>query len=73
MINETILKIKQNPMLYHYLKYHSYWYKVLMRNPTMLKDMIEDMKEEYKLTPKDKIESINQKMQMISSLLEVLR
>ena len=73
MINETILKIKQNPMLYHYLKYHSYWYKVLMRNPTMLKDMIEDMKEEYKLTPKDKIESINQKMQMVSSLLEVLR
>jgi len=73
MINETILKVKQNPMLYHYLKYHSYWYKILMRNPIMIKDMINDMKEEYKLTSKDKIEAINKKMQMVSSLLEVLR
>lgn len=72
MINETIMQIKQNPMLYHYLKYHSYWYKILLRNPVMLNDLINDMKEDYKLTTKDKIESISQKMQMISSLLEVL-
>lgn len=71
MINETILKIRQNPMLYHYLKYHSYWYKILSRNPNSLNNMINDMKEEYKLTTKDKIDSICQKMNMISSLLEV--
>ena len=72
MINEVIIQIKKNPMLYHYLKYHSYWYKILLRNPLLLNDLINDMKEDYKLTTKDKIESISQKMQMVSSLLEVL-
>ena len=72
MINEVIIQIKKNPMLYHYLKYHSYWYKILLRNPLLLNDLINDMKEDYKLTTKDKIESISKKMQMISSLLEVL-
>lgn len=71
MINETIFKIKQNPLLYNYLKYHSYWYKRLIREPSSLNEMISEMKEEYKLTPKDKIEYICQKMNMVSSLLEV--
>lgn len=71
MINETIFKIKQNQMLYHYLKYHSYWYKRIFRDPTNVDQMINEMKEEYKLTPQDKIETICKKMNMVSSLLEV--
>ena len=71
MINETIFKVKQNPMLYQYLKYHSYWYKRLIRDPSSIDEMISEMKEEYKLTPKDKIDSICQKMNMVSNLLEV--
>ena len=71
MINETIFKIKQNRMLYHYLKYHSYWYKRIFRDPTSVDQMINEMKEEYKLTPQDKIETICKKMNMVSSLLEV--
>lgn len=72
MINETMFRIKQNPMLYHYLKRHSYWYKILLRNPNLIGKMIDDMKEEYKLTTKDKIEALGERMNMISSLLEVL-
>jgi hypothetical protein len=72
MINDVMFYIKQNPMLHQYFIYHSYWYKMLLRNPNLLKNMINEMKEEYKLTMKDKIESFGQRMDMISSLLEVL-
>lgn len=71
MINETIFRIKQDPLLYNYLKYHSYWYKILIRDSNSLSYMVEKMKEEYKLTTKDKIEAINSKIEMVSSLLEV--
>ena len=57
--------------MYQYLKYHSYWYKILLRDKTMLRQMINEMKEEYKMTTKDKIESIGKKVHMIRSLLEV--
>ena len=72
MINEVIIRIKQDPLLYNYLKYHSYWYKELYLNQYKLKDMINEMKEEYKLTTEDKIKNINDKLSFISSLLEVL-
>ncbi len=71
MINETIFRVHQNPLLYQYLKYHSYWYKMLYRNPNLLNDMVNEMKEEYKLTTKDKIDSICKKMNFISNLLGV--
>lgn len=71
MINETIFMIRQNPMAYQYLKYHSYWYKILLRDKNRLKDMIEEMRQEYKLTTKDKMEVIGERVNMVRSLLEV--
>ena len=47
MINSAIMSIKNNPMLYMYLKYHSYWYKELLRNPSAIREMIEEMKMRY--------------------------
>lgn len=71
MINETILKIRQNPILYHYLKYHSYWYKILMRDKSKLESMVYEMKKEYKITPGDKIENIGKRISTIRAFLEV--
>ena len=73
MINETILKIRENPLLYQYLKYHSYWYKILLRDNNRVNEMISKMKEEYKITTKDKVDMVGQKINMIRSLLEVFR
>ena len=36
--------LKTNPELLNYLRYHSYWYKILTRNPYE----IENLKREYK-------------------------
>lgn len=72
MINELMFNIKQDHMLYNYLKYHSYWYTRLILDESLLKEMIEEMKKEYKLTSVDKLKDLNSKLELISSFLEVL-
>lgn len=73
MKNDTILRIKQDKILYQYLKYHSYWYKELFRDETKVKDMINEMKKEYKLTSLDKLSDLNSKLSLINTFLEVLQ
>ena len=70
---DTLYKIKQNPNLYQYLKYHSYWYKILNRNPRWIKEMEEEMKKEFKLTPADRINSFGQKIEMFRTFLDILK
>lgn len=70
---DLVYSIRNNPPLYHYLRYHSYWYKELNRNPSSLKILEQEMKREYKLTTEDKINKISDRMSMITSFLEVLK
>ena len=70
---DLIYKLRSNPPLYHYLKYNSYWYKELIRNPSSIKSLESEMKKEYKLTTEDKISKLNDRISMISSFLDVLR
>lgn len=73
MRTDILIKIRSNPNLYSYIKYHSYWYKRLIRNPNSLSIMEDEMKREYKLTTGDKISRMNEKVQMIRTFLDVLR
>lgn len=68
-----IYTLRNNPPLYHYLKYHSYWYKELYRNPSSIKRLESEMKKEYKLTMEDKISRLGDKISMVSSFLDVLK
>lgn len=72
MIDETIVWIKKDPILYNYLKYHSYWYLIIKRDGSKVKDMIEEMKKEFKITKEDRLKDLSEKIQMVSSLLDVL-
>ena len=69
----TLLKIKSNPNLYRYLRENSYWYKYLNRSPLSLKEMEEEMKEQYRLRPTDRLENVSNTIKMIESFLEVMR
>ena len=73
MINEAIFFIKQDPILYYYLKYNSHWYKILNRNPYMLSKMIEEMKINTKTTTVDKLKDLENKIEFISSILEIMK
>ncbi len=68
-----VRSLRNNPPLYHYLKYNSYWYKELNRNPSSIKELEQEMKKAYKLTPEDRISKINDKISFIASFLEVLK
>lgn len=70
---ETLLKIKSNPNLYRYLRENSYWYKYLNRSPLSLKEMEEEMKEQYRLRPTDRLENVSNTIKMIESFLEIMR
>ena len=70
---DIIVKIRTDPNVFTYLKYHSYWYKILLRNPDSISDMINEMKKEYKLTTADKLNQINHKLKTIRTFLEVLK
>lgn len=72
MIDETLLIIKQDKLLYHYLKYHSYWYKIIKRDNLKVKDMVNEMKKELGLTKEDKLKELNSKIETISSLIDIL-
>ena len=65
--------LRSNPILYQYLKYHSYWYKELVRNPEIINELEKEMKKEYKMTIEDRIKKINDRMDFIASFLEVLK
>lgn len=73
MRTDILIKIRNDPNLNSYIKYHSYWYKELMRNPSSLSVMESEMKKEYKLTMGDKISNLNDKVQMIRTFLDVLK
>ena len=70
---DLVQSLRSNPPLYHYLKYNSYWYKELIRNPSSIKNLEAEMKKEYKLTTEDKISKLNDRISMIASFLDVLR
>lgn len=69
----TINYIRNNPNIYRYLRENSYWYKYLNRDPLLIKQLEEEMKSKYKLTPIDKIEKISHNIEMISAFMDVLK
>ena len=66
-------KIKNNPMLQKYIRENSYWYKNLNRNQDLIEVLTDEMKEKYKLTTADKINSLGQKLDLISTFINVLK
>ena len=73
MRTDILLRIRGNPNLYNYIKYHSYWYKELIRNPNSISIIENEMKKEYKLTVGDRLNRINERVKMIRTFLEVLK
>ena len=70
---QTQIKIRNNPYLYRYLRDNSIWYKALNRDPNNIKLMENEMKNVYKLNLTDKIENINQKIEMVRTFIDILR
>lgn len=72
---DTRIKIMldSNPDYKRYLRSNSYWYKTLNRNPEMIDNFIDEVKEKYKLRTSDKLSDLIDKIDMVSKFINVLR
>jgi hypothetical protein len=69
---ETIHYIKNNPLIYNYLREDSSWYKRLNRGEDVLKELEETAKKFYKQTPEDKLQKLSKNIELIKTFLEVM-
>ena len=68
----TINSIKNNPLLYNYLRENSAWYKELNRGTVSLNILEEEAKKYFKQTPEDKIKKLSKNIELISAFLDVM-
>lgn len=67
------MAFRENPKSYDLLKQNSYYFKNLNRGVVDYKKFVSDMKVKYKERPTDKLESIMDNMELVSSVLNVLK
>ena len=67
------MSFRENPKMFELLKQNSYYFKGLNRGVIDYKKFVSDMKIKYKERPKDKLESIMDNMELVSSVLNVLK
>lgn len=72
MEEETINYIKNNPLIYNYLREDSSWYPILMDEPEKIKELEETAKKFYKQTPEAKIEKIKEGIELIKTFMDVI-
>ena len=70
---KTQIIVRSNPNIYRFLREESYWYKYLNRDPNSIKDLEKAMKAKYNLTAEDRLEKLNQSMNLIHSFMDVLK
>lgn len=66
-------KIKNNPYYQRYLKEHSYWYKMLNRDPSTFQAFIEEVKDTYQLRPSDRFTKMLETFEIMQSLMSNLK
>lgn len=67
------IPFRENLKEYNHLKEHSYYFKELNRGVIDYKRFVEDMKIKYKERVTDKINNVVDNMDLISSVLDVLK
>jgi len=73
LILDLQFKIKNNPKYLQYLREHSYWYKILNRNPLMFEKFVDKVKEDYKLRTSDRITKALSTIEMFQNIISSLK
>ena len=70
---DVLMKLESNPKMMNFLKENSEWYKYLNINPLNYNKFISAMKEKYKIRPIDKITTVIDNIDTVSSILNILK
>lgn len=73
MILDVQFRIKNNPHYQRYIREHSYWYKILNREPQAFQKFEEEVKEQYHLRPSDRIGRMLETVEMLQTLVSTLK
>ncbi|MFA9557333.1 YlbE-like family protein [Evansella sp. AB-rgal1] len=73
MRTEVYNYIRNEPELHRFLRYHPNWYRKLSRNPYMLKDMEKEAKVFYGKTYPQRIDRLQNSMNMAVMMLEMMK
>ena len=73
MILDIQFKLRNNPRYLKYLREHSYWYKILNREPYRFKEFEEKVKEEYKLRTSDKISKALSTIELFQNVISSMK
>lgn len=73
MILDIQFRIKNNPRYLQYIRYHSYWYKILNRNPLLFSAFEEKVREDYKLRTSDKISKALSTIELVQNIVSSLK
>ena len=69
----TQFMIKSNSLYTNYLRHNSHWYKQLNRHPDAVKKFIGEVKTTHQLRPVDKAKNLANRIETISSFMEILK
>ena len=72
MDKEILNKIRNNPLIYHYLRENSYDYKELYRNKDYIKEIEKKAKIKYKETIPNKKKKIGEKISLLESFMSII-
>ena len=69
----TQMEIKNRKKYYDYLKENSYWFKELNRNPININKFNIFIKDKYRLRVTDKIGDAINNIELVSSILDIIK
>ena len=73
MILDIQFRIRNNKIYKEYLRSHSYWYKILTREPQRIFEFENEVKHFYKLTPVDRINKAMDTLEIIQAFMSALK
>ena len=65
--------LKSNPNYIKYLRENSNWYKILNRNPASFKEFVQEVKQNCKLKPTDRISKTLETIEMLQNILSTIK
>lgn len=72
MNKELLNKIRNNPLIYSYLREDSTEYIKLLKDENYLKQLEQIAKEKYEVTVPQKLEKLRKKLELINEIINVL-
>ena len=73
MKKEILDVVRNNPLIYSYLREDSLQYKYLLKDSSYIKEVERLSKEKYKQSGLDMLDSLKDKIELIGTFIDVLK